>query len=110
MGTESGLDAPKQLSGEGEDARDGLKAWRMTRPREFEAKVDAMLAEVKALHRMLLPANVTLAEFVEWEREFGPERDGRQRVELCKSLARRFGVTYREVDHVLPWFADDGAA
>ncbi len=69
-------------------------------------QIDAMLQDVRAIRRMLVPQ--TLAEVVEWEREFGPCRTDRQRVFMCKSLARRFGVIYREVDHVLPWFADDG--
>lgn len=44
----------------------------------------------------------TLAEEVEWEREFGPECDAkspsraepRTRIELCKHFARRYGVSY----------------
>jgi hypothetical protein len=45
------------LSAIGMDARDGLKAWRLCSPTEFNRKVDAMVAEVKALRRMMLPYN-----------------------------------------------------
>ena len=38
-----------QLSAIGMDARDGLKAWRLCSPTEFNRKVDAMVVEVKAL-------------------------------------------------------------
>jgi len=48
-----------QLSAIGMDARDGLKAWRLCSPTEFNRKVDAMVVEVKALRRMMLPANAS---------------------------------------------------
>ncbi len=57
----------------------------------------------------------TLAEEVEWEREFGPECDvrspsraePRMRVELCKDSARRYGVSNATVKAA---FADVWAA
>jgi hypothetical protein len=54
---EQAMAEPVTLSGIGHDARDGLKAWRLTNPKEFNAKVDAVAAEVKAIRRMLLPLN-----------------------------------------------------
>lgn len=79
----------------------------MNKPKPTLLEIDAMLEEVRAMRRMLIPS--TLAGAVEWEREFGPNRTPAQRQFVCKSLARKFGVSYREVEHVLPWFADDGA-
>lgn len=58
------------------------------------------------LRRMLLPR--TLAEVAEWEREFGPNRTPTERVTMCRRLARRFDVPYREVEAAVPWMFDDG--
>jgi hypothetical protein len=79
----------------------------MNRPKPTRPEqIDAMLEDIRALRRMLVPD--TLTEVAEWEREFGPYRTPSERVTMCKRLARKFGVPYREVDHAVPWFADDG--
>jgi hypothetical protein len=45
------IEAGVKLSAEAHDVREDLTLWRYSRPEEFERKVDALLAEVRALVR-----------------------------------------------------------
>jgi hypothetical protein len=66
---------------------------------------ESVAVAVASIRRALLRGRVstTLAEAVEWEREFGDEMTAeipgrlalpRDRITFCRQLARRYGVSY----------------
>jgi hypothetical protein len=70
--------------------------------------LEARLADIgQEIRRQHYP--LTLAEFVDWEREFGAEFDSkfpsrterRSRVELCKMIAKRYELPYVTVKSAL---------
>lgn len=55
----------------------------MNRPKPTRPEqIDAMLEDIRALRRMLVPD--TLTEVAEWEREFGPYRTPSERVTIAR--------------------------
>ncbi len=72
------------------------KTKRFTDMRRRLTGLDEELASIgRAIRRGHSPKS--LAEWVEWEREFGPEirrQEPRQQVELCRSLAKEYGLPY----------------
>jgi hypothetical protein len=74
---------------------------------EIRSRLDAMQEEAASIRRAMRRGHCpqTLAEHIEWEREFGAEFDAqfagrsetRTRVELYKSLAREYGQSYATV-------------
>ncbi len=69
---------------------------------ELRSTLDAIGEEIESLGKEVRRRHnpMSVAEWVEWEREFGPQirRDEpRQQIEFCKALARQFGVSYATV-------------